>query len=233
MPYDAAKALAKTFCYKIRYALVPLFGPNFPGECKHPNDDKFKDFKIDAAIITRCAHVLQQQLNAQSTAAQVASTAMWTLPHYRTDNYVRRIARITTSDTDEEIDITDESGVDMIPETPESTGTPARVHSPSPELDKPSEDGPPKWNRAGISTPEQFGTPVRVQSQSPELGELSEGANRKAKRVRVEEDDDEDEADGELVVGRPEKLPRGQGSYTQSEVQAAYRLVDLRYTTSP
>lgn len=40
MPFDAAKALAATFCWKIRYALTPLFGNDFPAMCISPNDRK-------------------------------------------------------------------------------------------------------------------------------------------------------------------------------------------------
>ena len=40
MPFDAAKALAATFCWKIRYALTPLFGNEFPAMCISPNDRK-------------------------------------------------------------------------------------------------------------------------------------------------------------------------------------------------
>ncbi|KAJ5779845.1 hypothetical protein N7457_007565 [Penicillium paradoxum] len=40
MPYDAAKAMAATFCWKIRFALTPLFGTDFPGMCIHPTDRK-------------------------------------------------------------------------------------------------------------------------------------------------------------------------------------------------
>jgi hypothetical protein len=36
MPYSAAKAIAATFSHDIRHALVPLFGPDFPGLCAVP-----------------------------------------------------------------------------------------------------------------------------------------------------------------------------------------------------
>lgn len=38
MPYTAARAIAATFCWTIRYALTPLFGVDFPNECVHPGD---------------------------------------------------------------------------------------------------------------------------------------------------------------------------------------------------
>ncbi|KAJ9490292.1 hypothetical protein VN97_g2942 [Penicillium thymicola] len=41
MPYEAARAMAATFCWRIRYALTPLFGTEFPAMCIPPTDRKF------------------------------------------------------------------------------------------------------------------------------------------------------------------------------------------------
>ncbi|CAG7916383.1 unnamed protein product [Penicillium olsonii] len=38
MPYDAAKAMAATFCWRIRHVLTPLFGTDFPAMCTHPDE---------------------------------------------------------------------------------------------------------------------------------------------------------------------------------------------------
>ncbi|KAF2277177.1 uncharacterized protein EI97DRAFT_500789 [Westerdykella ornata] len=54
MPYDAAKAVAATFAYNIRYALTPLFGNDFPSTCLHPRDPNFAKFLIDPAIVRKC-----------------------------------------------------------------------------------------------------------------------------------------------------------------------------------
>ncbi|CAI7573286.1 unnamed protein product [Penicillium glandicola] len=40
MPYEAARAMAATFCWRIRYALTPLFGTEFPAMCIPPTDRK-------------------------------------------------------------------------------------------------------------------------------------------------------------------------------------------------
>lgn len=55
MPYDAAKALAATFCWKIRYALTPLFGTDFPRMCAHPDERKRYGVMIIDPEITRRA----------------------------------------------------------------------------------------------------------------------------------------------------------------------------------
>jgi len=54
MPYQAAKAVAATFCYDIRWALTPVFGNDFPALCLHPKDPGFAKFLIDPAIVQFC-----------------------------------------------------------------------------------------------------------------------------------------------------------------------------------
>ena len=54
MPFEAAKAVAATFCYHIRYALTPLFGLEFLKKCIKPGEDGFGHMVIDANIIRRC-----------------------------------------------------------------------------------------------------------------------------------------------------------------------------------
>lgn len=57
MPYEAAKAMAATFCYHIRYALVPLFGPDFVFLCCELEDPSFGRMVIDREIIRQCTAV--------------------------------------------------------------------------------------------------------------------------------------------------------------------------------
>jgi hypothetical protein len=54
MPYHAAKAIAATFCYDIRWALTPVFGNDFPSICLLPKDPCFAKFLIDPAIVQYC-----------------------------------------------------------------------------------------------------------------------------------------------------------------------------------
>lgn len=55
MPYDAAKALAATFCWRIRHVLTPLFGTDFPAMCIHPDERKRHGVMIIDPDITRRA----------------------------------------------------------------------------------------------------------------------------------------------------------------------------------
>jgi hypothetical protein len=54
MPYYAAREIAATFCYEIRWALTPVFGNDFPSICLHPKDAGFAKFLIDPATVQYC-----------------------------------------------------------------------------------------------------------------------------------------------------------------------------------
>ena len=55
MPYSCARAVCLTFCYHIRWALTPIFGPSFVEECIQPESPDFGKFKIDPEIVRRAA----------------------------------------------------------------------------------------------------------------------------------------------------------------------------------
>jgi hypothetical protein len=54
MPYQAAKAIAATFCYDIRWALTPVFGNDFPSMCLPPKSSGHAKFLIDPTIVRYC-----------------------------------------------------------------------------------------------------------------------------------------------------------------------------------
>ena len=56
MPYKAAKAVAATFCYNIRWALTPIFGKDFLSMCIPPKDPNYAKFLIDPAIVLECTN---------------------------------------------------------------------------------------------------------------------------------------------------------------------------------
>lgn len=53
VPFDIAKALASRTCYHIRYALVPLFGAEFPSTCLQPGDPGFGILQLRVIERTR------------------------------------------------------------------------------------------------------------------------------------------------------------------------------------
>ncbi|KAL8737625.1 MAG: hypothetical protein Q9181_001498 [Wetmoreana brouardii] len=50
----AAKAVAATFCYRIRYVLTPIFGLDFPAQCIPPGAPGFDSMRIAPKIIREC-----------------------------------------------------------------------------------------------------------------------------------------------------------------------------------
>jgi len=57
-PYEAARAMAAKFCWRIRFALTIVFGEDFPKDCLDPEADEenFGRYNIDPAIIVACTH---------------------------------------------------------------------------------------------------------------------------------------------------------------------------------
>ena len=51
MPFKCARAVCATFCFPIAAALIPLFGPTFPSECRVPGSAGYRDMTIDPRII--------------------------------------------------------------------------------------------------------------------------------------------------------------------------------------
>lgn len=51
MPFEAAKAVAATFCWNIRYALTPLFGVEFLSICIPPGSPGYGRMVIDPSIV--------------------------------------------------------------------------------------------------------------------------------------------------------------------------------------
>jgi hypothetical protein len=75
MPYEAAKAIAATFCYDIRWALTPVFGKDFPSKCLPPNDTRFAKFLIDPEIVRNCTAETNRFRKEGASYRLMASTA--------------------------------------------------------------------------------------------------------------------------------------------------------------
>lgn len=54
VPYRAAKAIAETFCWSIRWALTPVFGNDFVYTCIPPQHTNFAKFFINPSIVESC-----------------------------------------------------------------------------------------------------------------------------------------------------------------------------------
>ncbi|KAK4991477.1 hypothetical protein LTR66_006545 [Elasticomyces elasticus] len=60
MPYDCARAVCLTFCFPIRWALTPIFGPTFINECVPTSNPTFARFKIDPQLVKAAASEAKQ-----------------------------------------------------------------------------------------------------------------------------------------------------------------------------
>lgn len=102
MPFEAAKAMAATFCWDIRHVLTPLFGADFPSICVPPAEraQNFDHAIIDPAIVQRAtetAHYYRSlEFQSGGSSSGTASPAMSgldaiSLPGLRIDEgYSRR-----------------------------------------------------------------------------------------------------------------------------------------------
>jgi hypothetical protein len=55
VPFACARAVCLTFCYEIRWALSPIFGPDFVTQCLPPNHPNYKTFRINSSIVQHAA----------------------------------------------------------------------------------------------------------------------------------------------------------------------------------
>lgn len=51
MPYGCARAVCATFCWRIRWALTPIFGPSFLRDCISEGHPNYCSFKIDPEVL--------------------------------------------------------------------------------------------------------------------------------------------------------------------------------------
>lgn len=93
MPYEAAKAIAATFCWKIRYALTPVFGTDFPNLCLRPNSEKFGNMLIDPAIIEHCTAQARKYRDQESSVLSQSPIDMSRPPTPDTPTHPRRDRR--------------------------------------------------------------------------------------------------------------------------------------------
>lgn len=97
MPFSCAKAVCATFCHHIAGALIPIFGPEFPSGCIHPESPDHGRMIIDATIVaeaTREAELFRRIYTAQSNPPSSSSPRphrrSLRLPNYDNSQYDSR-----------------------------------------------------------------------------------------------------------------------------------------------
>jgi len=102
IPYEAAKAVAATFCWNIRYALTPVFGKDFPELCIPPDSEDFGNMHIDPEITKRCAEQARLYRDLELSQAGVfhspslmsTGTASTSTPTTPTPKFKRQFKKI-------------------------------------------------------------------------------------------------------------------------------------------
>jgi hypothetical protein len=74
MPFEAAKAVAATFCWNIRYALTPVFGADFPAVCIQPGSDRFGEMVIDCSITRQCTEEARTYRSLEKLASSKSTS---------------------------------------------------------------------------------------------------------------------------------------------------------------
>jgi hypothetical protein len=76
MPWKCAKAVCATFCYKIAGALIPLFGPDFPSQCIHPETTGFGHMSISPLIVQEATLEAERYRREQHIAESTSSSTL-------------------------------------------------------------------------------------------------------------------------------------------------------------
>lgn len=80
LPFDTAKALASRTCYTIRYALVCIFGPDFPDSCLKPHEPGFGQLQLHLSATKRRRPRQTPTQTPAQTPAQATSNTSTPLP---------------------------------------------------------------------------------------------------------------------------------------------------------
>ena len=225
MPCEAAKAIAATFCWKIRYALTPVFGRDFPAICIPPGSEKFGEMIIDSAITRRCTErarqyrLLETPTSARNTPLSITPDTS-TYPRYLTHMH-RKYALCGGSEVSSDLS-DEESSYSLPPSTPSGSmryrnvWTPVNTPRSVPRLD--SCPSSPRRMPAEIArTHHRRGLSPGSDSSSPPL-------SPKSKRVRREPDRHAEER-------RKERMTLSREAFmgvVPSDEKAAYLLMSLK-----
>lgn len=94
MPFEAAKAVAATFCWNIRYALTPIFGAGFPSQCIQPGSDRFGDMVIDCSITRRCTEEARIYRSVENLTSSKAPSILRSPLTPDSPNFSRRVRQL-------------------------------------------------------------------------------------------------------------------------------------------
>lgn len=225
MPFEAAKAVAATFCYHIRYALTPVFGLDFLSLCIPPEDPNFGRFTISRDIVRQCSDVANGYRDLSRGTSQVSSPqtpssgefSQWTSKSLR-----HQPVKILSMDRGYGTD-TERSDHDLgSPQTPMSMEWTALNKTTAPKSARTGPHHPP----AAPQIPTDPAVRENFQSRASSCSEESRGL----KRSLVDNDEDYDEDSHSTHSSDDPATPpkrRKKSTVMSTEAKAAYMLMQL------
>lgn len=223
MPFEAAKAMAATFCYSIRYALTPLFGVDFLSLCVKPEDPKFALMVIDSKIVRDCTASARAFCALSRGASHGGTPSMKPASSLKTWSPKSPRVNLNSPADSESGYGTDTDRSDKYfssPQTPRTTGWTALN---TPVSSTRTNCGTPSPPKRCVST-----SPVKYEESLKRLGcdDIRDGK----RHCRGRDDDDDQESDSSQSSKGLRKGPKRRRVTTiqTKETHAAYMLMQLR-----
>ncbi len=232
MPFEAAKAVAATFCYNIRYALTPVFGLDFLDQCVVPEDPRFGRMVIDRTIVRHCTEAANELrvLSREGTAMASPRTPAFSTVYPRWTPKSLRPKPITTTTTDVESGYgtdTDQSDKYIC-----SPRTPLKH-----EWANPGRNVPPYIHAEGyhLPSPKELLAATTIPRSSDTRSAMTRGTSSSgdedgaAKRSLSDLDEDYDEESASPLSSDETARPRRRkkSAVQTREARAAYMLMKL------
>lgn len=225
MPFEAAKAIAATFCYHIRFALTPVFGLEFLSLCILPEDPGFGRMIISSDIVRQCTEVANGFRELSRGTSQVSSPqtpSSGGFPQWTSKSLRHKPVKILNMDNEYGTD-TEHSDKDLnSPQTPVSLGWTALN-----TIRRPTSAGFGLYHQpASPQIPNDSAVPEYSQSRASSCSEESRGL----KRSLVERDEDYDEDSPSTHSSEDPATPskrRKRSTALTTEAKAAYMLMQL------
>ena len=234
MPFEAAKAVAATFCWNIRYALTPVFGTEFPSECTRPGSDRFGEMVIDCSITRRCTEEARAYRSLERLASSRATSVMRSPLTPDSPTFPCRIKQLRPKTLRHERDssgYSTEAGSDshyaLVPGTPNLLNRNAWRSANTPHSIVDTRLPSPREILAGIASEARKGDAATESSSSTSSPPLSPKSRRyHAADECYDGDSSAESSDGDALA----KSMRGKQTSppSPSDEKAAYLLMSLR-----
>lgn len=218
MPFEAAKAVAATFCYRIRYVLTPIFGLDFPEQCISPGSPGFDSMQVAPVTVQKCIKAAQighglglgPQLKSRPETPSSEGGRNWTAANIQPKH----------------LKLDSESGYGT-----DTDGSDSYVYSPQ----------KPARHRIKRATPRSSGTSAPyvqsyVSAYAPsQTGSESDFSNDCRKRKRnparssnEEDDSSSDSSESAFARSTPEQTEEATGAPSVAKETAAKALLELK-----